>query len=98
MENHLTAQDVGTGPAREGRRKPPSLGGWPGLILGLALLLLFIFVIVPFWNDLPGVKPLADYIEESGIDAGALYYTEVEETGEAETHMRTTFEYTPRAQ
>jgi len=79
-----------------GRPAPPAgVRPWLGLALGLALLVFFIFVAAPWINKLPMVRPLAEYIEKTGMDAGALYYTEVEETGEAEMHMRETFEHTP---
>ncbi|MBU1052715.1 MAG: hypothetical protein KKC46_02665 [Proteobacteria bacterium] len=42
------------------------------------------------------VKPIAEFIENSGIDAGALYYTEVEEASVAELNMYNTVNYTPQ--
>lgn len=68
------------------------------LLLSMALIWIFIFVIAPWIQKLPYVKPLADYIEENDIDAGALYYTEVEEFSEAERNMRDTMDYPPREQ
>ena len=54
------------------------------------------FVIAPAIEKSPAVKPLADFIEESGIDASALYYTEVEEASIAELNMRHTMEFMPK--
>jgi hypothetical protein len=54
------------------------------------------FVIAPWIETFPMVKPLTEFIEESGIDASALYYTEVEEASEAELNMRSTMEYLPK--
>jgi hypothetical protein len=34
-----------------------------------------------------------DHIRENSIDATALYYTEVEEFAEAETHIRNAMKY-----
>lgn len=81
-----------------GRHEPaPLWRRWAALVMGLLALLLFMFVFVPWVQQFPMVRPLAVYIEESGIDAGALFYTEVEETGDAEAFMRDTMRYPPRA-
>ena len=42
-------------------------------------------------QDAPLINTLVTYISESGIDAGAIYYTEVEETADADVHMRSAF-------
>ncbi len=65
------------------------------LILSLACCLGFMFYIGPWIDNLESVKPLIDYIEEHDIDAGALYYTEVEEFSEANINMENTMDYTP---
>ncbi|KPK36267.1 MAG: hypothetical protein AMK70_02960 [Nitrospira bacterium SG8_35_1] len=80
----------------DGQRRPSSdLFRWAGLLLGFFLVWLFMFVIAPVIEESPAVKPLADFIEESGIDASALYYTEVEEASVAELNMRHTMEFMP---
>lgn len=81
-------------------KKLPSGGlfRWAGLILGFFLVWLFMFVIAPVIEKSPAVKPLADFIEETGIDASALYYTEVEEASVAELNMRHTMQYMPKKQ
>lgn len=61
---------------------------WGALIAWIGLIWLFVFVFAPAMRDSPSVKPMADYISERGIEASALYYTEVEETGEAEVYLR----------
>lgn len=66
------------------------------LVLGFFFVWIFMFLIAPWLQKSPSVQPLADFIEETGIDASALYYTEVEEASEAELHMRTTMEYLPQ--
>ncbi len=80
-----------------GRPGPPALWRkWMGLLLGVLLILVFIFGITPWVQQLPMVRPLAEYIEESGIEATGLFYTEVEETGDAENYLRNTMRFTPR--
>jgi hypothetical protein len=69
---------------------------WTAFFFCLFLVWIFMFVIAPAIQNTSAVKPLADFIEESGIDASALFYTEVEESSEAELHMRSTMKYPPR--
>lgn len=68
---------------------------WAGFLLGLALIWAFVFVLAPWLQKADAVRPLAEYVRETGIDASALYYTEVQETGEAEMNIRDTFKYRP---
>ena len=42
------------------------------------------------------VKDLSDYIEESGIESSALWWSEVEVVADAEMNCRNTNEYPPR--
>ena len=68
--------------------------GWGKLFIWLGLLWAFIFVLAPLLlNNIPALKQLANYIEASGIDAGAIYYTEVEEVGDADLGIRNTFRF-----
>jgi hypothetical protein len=65
------------------------------LLVSIILILLFIFYVAPWMTALPMLRPLTNFIEERGIDAGALYYTEVEEFAEAEAQMDNTMVYMP---
>jgi len=42
-------------------------------------------------REVPYVRPLIQHIAASGINAGGYYYTEIEETAEADVHMRSVF-------
>ena len=80
----------------DGQRRPSSMiSRWAGLLLGFFLVWLFMFVVAPWIAGSPQVKPLAQFIEETGIDAGALYYTEIEETAEAEMYLHDAGRYSP---
>ena len=68
---------------------------WATLLAGLAVVWAFIFVIAPQLQKNELVRPLAEYVRESGIEASALYYTGVKETGEAEIYLRDAFAYSP---
>lgn len=80
-----------------GRRKPPARWkAWAGLLLGLSLILVFMFVIIPLITLIPQVRVIVDYAEEMDIDTGALFYTEIEESAEAESYLRDSLRYPPR--
>ena len=66
---------------------------WSAFGLCLLILWILIFVIAPHYEKSKYIKPLAQYIEESGIDAGAIYYTEVDEVAEADLMIRDTFRF-----
>ncbi len=71
---------------------------WKGviqLIICFGLCLGFIFFVGPWMSRFELVKPLFTFIEERGIDTGALYYTDIEEFSEANLHMENTMDYTP---
>jgi hypothetical protein len=74
---------------------PEALKRWGALLLGLFVIWLFVFVLAPRVAEHDAVRPLVQFVEESGIDAGALYYTETKETGDAENYLRNSFLYPP---
>jgi len=74
-------------------RAPDRLKRWTHLGFWLLCLWLFIFVIAPWMQQIPAVNTLSLYIKESGIDAGALYYTEVDEVGESDMTVRNTLRF-----
>lgn len=71
-----------------------SLIRWFGLLVCLLVLWGFMFVFAPWLqSQSKAVQTLATYITENDIDAGAVYYTEVEEVGEADLMIRDTFRF-----
>lgn len=66
------------------------------LVVSILILWVFINHIAPWMDKRPSVQPLIDFIEENDIDAGALYYTEIEEFAEADIQMNHSMDYTPR--
>jgi hypothetical protein len=79
--------------AAETERKIKGL--W-GLLISVLIIIIFLFVIGPWGEELPGFKPLADFIDERGIEANMYFYTEVEEFSEAEVNMNNTMQFPPR--
>ena len=83
-----------------GRKAPPSplygqkIKPWLALLAWVLILWTFAFVLAPWLQQKSkAVQTLATYIDESGIDAGAIYYTEVDEVGEADLMIRDTFRF-----
>lgn len=81
----------------DGNRHPSGvMVKWLGFFLSVFLVWVFMCIVAPWIEKSPAVKPLAEFIEDTGIDASALYYTEVEEASEAELNMRHTMKYLPQ--
>jgi len=72
------------------------IGRISGLALSLFLIWFFLYVVGPWLSEAPMVKPLMDVIEANDIDAGAYYYTEIEEFSEADVHMNNSRDYPSR--
>ena len=70
--------------------------GYSYLFLSIMLVMIFVFVLAPGIDDVPHVKPLINFIDKREIDAGALFYTDIEEFSVAEINMKNTIEYLPR--
>jgi len=64
------------------------------LIISFICLYLFVVYVAPIGKKLPMVQPLVESIEENNIDAGAIYYTDIEIFSEAEINMQNTIDYT----
>jgi hypothetical protein len=72
------------------------LHSWLKLLGGLALVLLFMYVIAPLGKHLPGFDSMFQFIDQKGLRATALYYTDIDEFGEAAVTLRNNREYTPK--
>lgn len=76
---HKTGGNAGsTGAARR----------WMALLLGLALIGLFLFVVAPAAVQVAGIGGAVDAIAQKDIEAGAYFYTDVAKVGEAELYLR----------
>lgn len=76
-------------------RPSSSIRKWTALLCCFSLIWVFIFVVAPMFRKIPMVNTLTSYIEETGINASALYYTEVEEAAVAELGARGTIKFPP---
>jgi hypothetical protein len=69
---------------------------WLKLIIGFVLIWALIFVIGSLAQLLPGARHMARVIDERGLRATAVYYTDFEEPAEGSERIRDSLEYTPR--
>ena len=95
MQAVVMNQEVGR-PMMRPVRPSEKVKRWLYLFVGIGCILIFVFRIAPWLAERPAIKPMVEFVEKSGIDASALYYTEVEESGDAGTHMRNTMAYPPK--
>lgn len=61
--------------------------GWIGLFVGLGLLWMLTYVVLPWSKTLPYIQPVMQAIDASDIDAGAYWYTQSEETAIAQMYV-----------
>ncbi len=66
------------------------------LLVWISVVTVFVLFLAPCIDDVPHIKPLINFIDESEIDAGALYYTDIEEFSVAEINMKNTMDYIPQ--
>jgi hypothetical protein len=76
-----------------GERLESRWRAWGKLVLGLFVAWLFVFQFAPWLREIGPVKDVLDSVREHGIDATALFYTEVEEFGVAEHAVRHALEF-----
>ena len=63
------------------------------LFFSIICIVVFVGYIAPLLTNLPLVQPIAEIIEENEIDAGALFYTDIEEFTYAELSINTALKY-----
>ncbi|MHC4607013.1 MAG: hypothetical protein ACYTAF_08735 [Planctomycetota bacterium] len=69
--------------------------GWMQLALAVGALMAAVFLAAPALERIPAVGEIHRHVHERGIDADALFYTDVEEFADAETYVRDALEYAP---
>ncbi len=68
---------------------------WLKLIIGIALILAFIFGIGSLAQWIPGARHMARVIDERNLRVTAIYYTDFEEPAEGSERIRDSLDYTP---
>jgi hypothetical protein len=74
-----------------------ALSPWLKLIIGFALIWVLIFGFGSIARLLPGARHMAQVIDERGLRATAIYYTDFEEPAEGSERIRDSLDYTPLA-
>ncbi len=75
---------------------PGGAYAWLKLLVGLGVVILFMFVIAPMGDRIPGFESVFKFIDDKNIKATAFYYTDIDEFGEAAVTLRNNREYTPK--
>ena len=71
-------------------------GPWLKLIIGFMMIWVLIFGVGSLARLLPGARHMAEVIDERGLRATAIYYTDFEEPAEGSERIRDSLDYTPR--
>ncbi len=66
------------------------------LLVWISVVTVFVLFLAPCIDNVPHITPLISFIDESEIDAAALYYTDIEEFSVAEINFKNTIDYIPQ--
>jgi len=86
----IAADGLCGAPARQGRFR---LHPWLKLAIGFGLILLFIFGLGSASKLIPGARRMAHVIDDRGLRATAIYYTDFEEPAEGSEYIRDCLDY-----
>jgi len=84
-----------TSPACKGFIPQAGVNPWLKLIMGIILILTFIFGIGSLAQLIPGARHMAYVIDEGNIRATAVYYTDFEEPATGSEIIRDRLDYLP---
>jgi hypothetical protein len=93
----MTAKSICTPEAACGVSAPQAaFSPWLKLVAGFVLIWTLIFGLGSLARLLPGAKHMAQVIDERGLRATAIYYTDFEEPAEGSERIRDSLDYAPR--
>jgi hypothetical protein len=81
----------------EAEASQSAFSSWLKLIIGFALIWALIFGVGALAQRLPGAHRMAQVIDERGLRATAIYYTDFEEPAEGSERIRDSLDYMPHA-
>ncbi|PTN34354.1 hypothetical protein [Desulfonatronum sp. SC1] len=73
-----------------GNRGHGKLKGWIKLAAGVALVWVMAYVVLPWGQTLPHIRPVMEAIADSNVDTGTYWYSQCEDTAVAQMHIRNT--------
>jgi hypothetical protein len=82
-------------PSCEAEVPQEGVNPWLKLIVGIALILTFIFGVGSLAQWIPGARHMARVIDERHLRVTAIYYTDFEEPAEGSERIRDSLDYTP---
>ena len=92
----MAAKDISAScPVCEASASQTGLNPWWKLMVGIALILAFIFGIGSLAQYIPGARQMAKAIDERNLRATAIYYTDFEESAEGSARIRDSLDYMP---
>lgn len=92
----MTAQNpLATTPACGASAPQTGVLPYVKLIIGILLILFFIFGLGSLSKFIPGAKKMAEVIDERNLRATAIYYTDFEEPAEGSESIRHSLDYPP---
>lgn len=65
---------------------------WFKLLLGLLLVAGFAFILIPGFNQIESVNAVVSSNKKNEIDAGSLFYTDIEVASESEIYFLSVIE------
>jgi hypothetical protein len=87
--------DSATVSVRKAHTLRTGINAWLRLLIGIAVVLVFMFGVGRLIALLPGAAHMAHVIEERGLRATAIYYTDFEESAEGSEYIRDSLGYMP---
>ena len=79
--------------ARESEPMTPGIKGWLLLCVWIAVIAIFMLGVGPALLQHSALQPMAEMIEQRGIEANMYFYTEVEAFYDANVNMDNTWAY-----
>lgn len=64
------------------------LRAWLALAVGLGLIWALAYVVLPWGQALPHIRPIMESIDRANIDVGTYWYTQSEKTAQAQLFIR----------
>jgi hypothetical protein len=93
-------KSIGTDRIKNSSRGTPVLreekNAWLKLVMGIALIIFFIFGFGRISSYIPGAARMARVIDDWDLRTAAIFYTDLDTSSQSAEYIRCSLEYTPR--